>query len=248
MSVINDVIKHQYLSVMLLMGLIALALPSQAADEADPFEATNRKIFAFNDFMDRNLLRPVAKTYKFITPTPVSRGITNVYLNATDSLVIVNDVAQAKFSQGASDVARFIINSTVGFFGVFDVATHIGLEKHDEDFGQTLGVWGVPQGPYLMLPFLGPSSARNLGGTVIGYASQLGPSYFGDGWEEDAAITSLRIIDLRASFLDADSLISGDRYLFIRSSYLQRREFLINDGVDENAFEDEYDIFNDEEF
>ncbi|MBU2040230.1 MAG: VacJ family lipoprotein, partial [Gammaproteobacteria bacterium] len=142
---------------------------------------------------------------------------------------------------------RFLINSTVGFFGVFDVATHIGLPKHDEDFGQTLGYWGVGSGPYLMLPFLGPSTLRDGTGLLIDYQSDLGYTGIGNNYAQEIGLYTVRGVDLRADLIASEGLISGDRYTFIRSFYLQRREYLINDGVVQDEFEDDFDDFDDEE-
>ncbi|WP_300425419.1 VacJ family lipoprotein [Thalassolituus sp.] len=219
---------------------------AHAAEEYDPWEKTNRKIFAFNEFMDRNLLVPVAKTYDAVTPDAVDAGITNVFQNAMEPLTTVNGVAQFKFSQALSDTARFIVNSTVGFFGVFDVATHIGLEKHHEDFGQTLGYWGVGTGPYLMVPFFGPRTVRHAVGQGGDYFTHLSYTYFGDNLGEDAAMFGLKAVDFRSDLMASEEFITGDRYLFIRSAYLQRREYLTNDGKVENEFEDEFGIFEDE--
>lgn len=219
--------------------------PADASDDSDPWEGFNRKVFAFNDYMDRNLLKPVAQGYEFVTPDPVDRAITNTFSNINDTLVVVNDVAQFKFTQALMDTARFVVNTTVGFFGVFDVAKHIGLPKHNEDFGQTLGYWGVGTGPYLMLPFLGPSSLRDLSGDLVDYSSGMSYPYFTETRTEDVFLTALKIIDLRADLLASESLISGDRYLFIRSAYLQNREYLVTDGKSQDDFGDDFydDIF-----
>lgn len=225
---------------------MAVSLPVVASDESDPWEGLNRKVFAFNDYMDRNLLKPVAQGYEFITPDPVDRAITNSFSNINDTLVVVNDVAQFKFTQALMDAARFVVNTTVGFFGVFDVAKHIGLPKHNEDFGQTLGYWGVGTGPYLMLPFLGPSTLRDLSGDLVDYSSGMSYPYFTETRTEDVFLTALKIIDLRADLLASESLISGDRYLFIRSAYLQNREYLVTDGKSQDDFGDDFydDIFD----
>ncbi len=237
-------------SPMVFAGCISasafvFSAPADASDDSDPWEGFNRKVFAFNDYMDRNLLKPVAQGYEFVTPDPVDRAITNTFSNINDTLVVVNDVAQFKFTQALMDTARFVVNTTVGFFGVFDVAKHIGLPKHNEDFGQTLGYWGVGSGPYLMLPFLGPSSLRDLSGDLVDYSSGMSYPYFTETRTEDVFLTALKIIDLRADLLASESLISGDRYLFIRSAYLQNREYLVTDGKSQDDFGDDFydDIF-----
>ena len=225
---------------------------AQAEENSDPWEGFNRKMFAFNEYLDRNLLKPVAQGYEFITPDPVDRAVTNTFSNAGDTLVIVNDLAQFKFTQALSDTARFLINTTVGFFGVFDVATHIGLPKHNEDFGQTLGYWGVGTGPYIVLPFLGPSTVRDGLAKSGDYFIGLSYGYFTDDYAEDVALFSLEMIDKRSDLISSEGFITGDRYTFIRSAYLQNREFLVNDGQVEDEFDDgfgddDFDIFEEYE-
>ena len=235
-----------------LPSLFALAICSVTApvvaleENNDPWEGFNRKVFAFNDGLDRYVLRPVAVSYNYITPEFVDNSVTSMYSNAGEVLVVANDVAQFKLTQALSDTARFIINSTVGFFGVFDVASSIGLERHDEDFGQTLGYWGVGSGPYIVLPFLGPRTVRDVAGNAVDYSSNLSYAYFGNNYAQDAALLGLKIVDLRSDLIASEGLISGDKYIFFRSAYLQRREYLINDGVSEDAFDDEFDVFGDE--
>ncbi|AHK15963.1 VacJ family lipoprotein [Thalassolituus oleivorans] len=235
-----------------LPSLFALAICSVTAqvvaleENNDPWEGFNRKVFAFNDGLDRYVLRPVAVSYNYITPEFVDNSVTSMYSNAGEVLVVANDVAQFKLTQALSDTARFIINSTVGFFGVFDVASSIGLERHDEDFGQTLGYWGVGSGPYIVLPFLGPRTVRDVAGNAVDYSSNLSYAYFGNNYAQDAALLGLKIVDLRSDLIASEGLISGDKYIFFRSAYLQRREYLINDGVSEDAFDDEFDVFDDE--
>jgi phospholipid-binding lipoprotein MlaA len=235
-----------------LPSLFALAICSVTAqvvaleENNDPWEGFNRKVFAFNDGLDRYVLRPVAVSYNYITPEFVDNSVTSMYSNAGEVLVVANDVAQFKLTQALSDTARFIINSTFVFFGVFDVASSIGLERHDEDFGQTLGYWGVGSGPYIVLPFLGPRTVRDVAGNAVDYSSNLSYAYFGNNYAQDAALLGLKIVDLRSDLIASEGLISGDKYIFFRSAYLQRREYLINDGVSEDAFDDEFDVFDDE--
>ena len=235
-----------------LPSLFALAICSVTAqvvaleENNDPWEGFNRKVFAFNDGLDRYVLRPVAVGYNYITPQSIDNSVTSMYANAGEVLVVANDVAQFKLTQALSDTARFIINSTVGFFGVFDVASSIGLGRHDEDFGQTLGYWGVGSGPYVVLPFLGPRTVRDVAGNAVDYSSNLSYAYFGNNYAQDAALLGLKIVDLRSDLIASEGLISGDKYIFFRSAYLQRREYLINDGVSKDAFDDEFDVFGDE--
>ncbi|MDF1584731.1 MAG: VacJ family lipoprotein [Methyloprofundus sp.] len=206
-------------------------------DPVDPWEGMNRDIFEFNNEVDRVLLKPVAKGYQWITPEFLDVGISNFFSNLKDIGVSVNDFLQAKPKQGVMDSARFLVNSTVGIAGFFDVATMLDLPKHEEDFAQTLAVWGVPRGPYFVIPFLGPSSVRGVGGYAGDYALHpLSYAFFaGSGVSWGAAgLRTIEMIDVRADFLDAEVVASEaavDRYLFFRSAYMQRRDYLINDGA-----------------
>lgn len=219
--------------------LAVLALPSLAlASEKDPWEEFNRTIFSFNEALDGAVLKPAAKTYKVVTPEVVSDGLTAFFRNLSEFRTIFNDLLQGKFKQAGQDSARLLINTTVGFLGFFDVATHLGLPRHEEDFGQTLATWGVPSGPYLMLPFIGPSTVRS----TAAYGPDLMTSATGLVTDDTAAVWGLRltsIVDRRAALLSAEELISGDRYTFLRDAYLQQREFLAKDGKIEDTFGDE---------
>lgn len=233
--------------LVLVLAVSPFSVWAEDEVDPDPWEGFNRKIFAFNETMDEYIARPLAKGYQAITPEPVDQSVSAFFSNLDDVLVIINDLGQLKFGQAASDTARFLINTTVGFFGLFDVATHIGLEKHDEDFGQTLGYWGVGTGPYLMLPFVGPSTVRDTGGIGLELASGVSYLDLGNNLKEQVALYAVKNIDIRADLIASEGLISGDRYTFIRSFYLQRREFLVNDGVVEDEFEDDFDVFDDED-
>ncbi len=203
----------------------------------DPWEGFNRKVYAFNDGFDRYLLLPVAKGYRYITPDPVDRGVTNFFKNILMPVTIVNDVLQLKLRAAGSGVGRFFLNSTVGVFGVIDVATLVGLEEKREDFGQTLGYWGVKPGPYVVLPFLGGYTVRDGLGLLPDYALSVASSI------EDVALRNaliaLDVIDIRADVIPAEQLISGDRYVFLRDAYLQQRRYLIADGEVVDDFGDE---------
>lgn len=233
--------------ISIVVGVLFVSLPSLGmAEEYDPFEDTNRKIFAFNDYMDRNVFLPVAKGYDAITPVVIDTGITNLYQTALDPLTSVNSLAQFKLKRAATALGRFVVNSTVGFFGFFDVATHIGLPKQREDFGQTLGYWGVRNGPYLVIPFFGPRTLRHSVGHVGDYYTGLSYTYFGENLGEDTLMLWLKAFDLRSDLAGSEQLITGDRYLFIRSAYLQSREYLVNDGEAIDEFDDEFGLFDDD--
>lgn len=226
----------------LLLSLVAPAIAcAEAVHNPDPWEPVNRKIYAFNDFFDRHLLVPVARGYQRIIPDPVERSVSNVIDNLLEVTTIVNGLLQAKFGQAASDTGRFLVNSTVGVLGIFDVASRIGLDKHDEDLGQTLGYWGVSSGPYIVVPFLGSYTVRDGLGYMVDtsttdYLANL------DDVPTRNSVTAFRFVVWRADLLKTEELISGDRYTFIRDAYLQRREYLVNDGQVQDDFgEEDYD-------
>ena len=214
--------------------LLATALGGCATipkDPKDPFEGWNRGVQSFNDNLDDYAMKPVARGYRWITPSFVDRGVTNFFSNINDIGVTINDLLQFKLSQTGLDGSRFIVNTVAGLGGLVDVATLIDLPRHNEDFDQTLGVWGVPSGPYLVLPFFGPSSPRGVGG-MIGDAAMNPISYV-----SCAAITgglfAVNAIDMRADNLSTEKIAAEaaiDRYDFFKSAYFQQREYLVRDG------------------
>lgn len=207
----------------------ALTPPYQ--EPSDPLEPVNRAVYRFNDIVDRAVLKPVATGYEKITPTPIQTGIGNFFSNLGEPVVIVNDVLQGKFSQGASDGARLVFNSTFGVLGLIDVATPMGHPKHDEDFGQTFAVWGVDEGWYLVLPILGPSSVRDAVG--LPPEAALDPVAQHEEVRERNSFYALRTIDTRARLLSAGKIrdtAALDEYSFTRAAYRQRRWSLIHDG------------------
>lgn len=234
------------LTTMLLPACASIPEDAERSDK-DPWESYNRAVHAFNDTVDRAVLRPVAKGYRAITPDPVERGVSNFFDNITYPVVVINQFLQGDFGDGARDAGRFLFNTIYGLGGIFDPATGIGLEENSEDFGQTLAVWGVPDGPYLVLPFLGPSTVRDSIGT---YADgQLDPSLYYLESPERYYLLGLRIIDLRAQLLDVDSQLQNtfDPYAFLRDAYLQRREYQVHDGnLQQNTdfYDDLYDFEN----
>ena len=222
----------------LFLFLLALIIvPSTYASDDDPLEPMNRAIFEFNEIVDDNVLKPIAKGYKYVTPDPVEVGISNFFSNLGEIGTITNDLLQLKFAQAGRDTMRFFLNSTLGIFGIFDVATPLGLSKNKEDFGQTLGFWGVPDGPYLVLPFLGPSSFRDGPSMIVDY--ELSPVEQLHH-EERQVLQTLDIVDTRARLLRATKILdtaAKDKYIFIRESYLQKRESQVNDGNVKEEFE-----------
>jgi phospholipid-binding lipoprotein MlaA len=233
------------IKMMLLSLLLILFIASHTAKaddvNTDPWQSFNRSVFEFNETLDRNVAKPVAQGYQAITPQFIDTGITNFFSNLEDVLIVANDIFQLKPLQVLSDTGRFLINSTVGLFGFFDVASHLGLMKHNEDLGQTLGYWGVGAGPYVMLPFLGPSNVRDTFGRLGDSMSDLGYSRVADTAVQQRGLLFLSIVDLRADLIATEDLITGERYTFFRSFYMQRRAYLVVDGVFEDEFGGEFD-------
>ena len=217
----------------LLLGLSVAPMVSQAAEE-DPWEPVNRAIFRVNDTLDTYALKPLAQGYQFITPQFLEDGIHNVFQNIGDVGNLANNVLQAKPAAAGTDTARLIFNTTFGLFGFFDVGTKMGLQRSDEDFGQTMGYWGVGSGPYLVLPLLGPSTVRDAVAKVPdAYAT---PYRYIDHVPTRNTALGVNVIDTRASLLSAEKLINGDKYIFLRNAYLQNREFRVKDGQVEDDF------------
>lgn len=236
--------------------LTGCATVSGPTDPRDPLESYNRAAYAFNDSVDTYFFKPVSIGYDTITPDPVQKGIGNFFSNLDDVLVMFNDLLQLKFLQFASDTGRFLVNSTLGLGGLIDWASDMGMPKHDEDFGQTLGYWGVPEGPYFVIPFLGPSTIRDTPSLFVDAAA------FDPVWQEfengyplqsrdpDVAwsLTALKFIDVRASLLSAESILDEaalDEYTFVREAYLQRR---LNQVYDGSPPEEEEEFNEDELF
>lgn len=217
----------------LLLGLISGCASTQSILEtdADPLEPYNRAMFKVNDKIDSAVIKPVAKGYKAVVPDPVDKGISNMFSNIGDVGVVLNDLLQFKFKQAAMDTSRLVFNTTFGLGGLIDVASGMNLPKHNEDFGQTLGYWGVGEGYYLVLPLLGPSSTRDVWGvaadSAIDPVSQLNPD------THRYAAVGLRTVDFRADYFRVERALADngiDKYSFIRESYLQRRRNLVYDG------------------
>ena len=214
----------------LLVSLLS-GCASTNAPPADPLEGLNRGTYAVNDALDRAILKPIAQGYQTVTPQFVRSGVSNAFTNLGDVSVAVNSLLQGKVANAASDAGRFLINSTLGVLGLFDVATPMGLEKHDEDFGQTLGKWGVGSGPYLVIPLLGPSTLRDAAGR--GVDSQLGWARQVDHIPTRNTATAVELVNVRANLLGAGESLDQaalDKYQFLRDAYLQRRLRAVYDG------------------
>ena len=220
--------------------MLLLSINTFAID--DPFEEYNRKIWAFNEFLDDNLAKPTAEVYTSITPNFIEIGISNFFRNLNELDNTANQLLQGKPLLAANDFSRFLINSTIGFGGLIDVGSSFGLERHDEDFGQTLGVWGVSSGPFLMIPIYGPSTPRGLAGRSV--SSVLSGTFAIEETDVRLGITALDALETRARYLEVETLIIGDRYSFIRDSYMQYQEFESNNGEDQpDDFVDDMDDF-----
>lgn len=221
-------VRRGALALLLALGLSACA--GTGGHPKDPLEPLNRATFSFNETADRYVMRPVAQVYD-LAPLPVKVGVGNFFGNLGDFWIGVNNLLQGKFVDGLSDGGRLLINSTVGIFGIFDIATEMGLEKHDEDLGQTLGRWGVGDGPYLVLPLLGPSNLRD----TVGLVGDLNvdPIWGVEDIGERNRLTALRFINRRAQLLGADTTADQaalDKYGYMRSFYMQYRRSQVYDG------------------
>ncbi len=197
-------------------------------ESEDPWESMNRAVFRFNDTLDRWALKPVAKGYRAVTPDVVENGVHNVFRNLGEVRNLTNNVLQLKMHDAGVDTARFFFNTTFGVLGFFDIATKMGLQRNDEDFGQTLGAWGVKSGPYLVLPLLGPSTVRD---TASLYPENFTSPYrYINDVPVRNSMFALNVVDTRANLLTAERLIAGDKYRFVRNAFLQNREFKVLDG------------------
>lgn len=234
------------LALALLSGC-ATTGSSQERHPDDPWEGFNRKVFVFNDAIDRAVLKPVARGYRFITPSPVQTGVGNFFSNLGEPRTALNSLLQGKPGNAGIATGRFLINTTVGIGGLWDFATHMEITGREEDFGQTLAVWGWEDSRYLVLPLLGPSTLRDTGGLPADMVTY--PTYYVDEDPVRYGLTALRVVDMRAGLLDQEALISGDRYSFIRDTWLQRRRFEISDGDlgDDPFAGDDFD-FDDADF
>jgi len=225
---------------------------SDVMDERDPWEDYNRKMFAFNQKVDKTVLVPAARGYKRVVPGTVRTGVSNFFLNLEEPITIVNDLLQGKIIRAGKDTTRFLINSTLGLAGIVDIASDLNLKKHDEDFGQTFAQWGIGSGPYIELPFLGPSNLRD-GVGLVGEVVYLDPLDELVPSKTEYALTVVEIIDLRSQFLGSEKVLNQqlDPYLYLRDAYRQRRRNQIYDGnpplEDDDAFFDEDELFDDDD-
>jgi len=220
-----------------LILIFSIALLSACASvpggptEGDPFESYNRAMFSFNDTLDEYFLKPVAEGYDAILPSPAKTGVSNFFNNIGDIFVVLNDILQFKFQQAIEDASRLVFNSTIGLYGLIDVATPMGLPKHNEDLGQTLATWGVADGPYIVLPFFGSRTLRDTSDII--FLATYDPISEIENKEALYGTVFLRTIDVRYKLLKVSRIVEQaalDKYSFIRDAYLQNRKNLIYDG------------------
>ena len=227
--------KNIFISSLLFLSI------SIISDEVnDPFEEFNRKTFEFNENVDEKILKPIAKFYSNFPPK-IKNGVTNFFNNLEDVETSINQVLQGKPKKSINDISRFIINSTIGLVGFIDVASKIGLERHEEDFGQTLAVWGVGSGPYIMLPGLGPSTLRDTLSRPVSSFSSI--TFHMTDTDVNIALKTIDAIETRERLLDVESLLSGDKYSFVKDAYIQSINYEIKDGI--NVEDDFVDDMND---
>ncbi len=231
---LNNSLPKLYQWFILLTGIVlasGCASVPGPPEEHDPFESYNRAIYKFNKTVDDAAIRPVAQAYTDHTPDFIQTGISNFFSNLADVIVLFNDLLQFKFEQAGSDFYRIFVNSTLGIFGLFDPATHVGLPKHKEDFGQTLATWGVPSGPYFVIPFIGPSTIRGTTGLAVDIYTH--PLFYYPDNTVAWGLAGVAYIDQRAKLLGASRVLDEaalDPYIFMREAYLQHRRNLIYDG------------------
>lgn len=233
-----QVSKKVFLTVA---SVVLLAACSTAPEKQyqDPYENVNRKIYQFNEHLDRFILKPVAQGYKFITPKPVEQGVRNFFANLFYPTVFINAFLQGKADEGFEGLNRFVFNSTFGLGGLIDISKDMGLQPREEDFGQTFAKWGFGSGPFIMTPVFGAYTMRDGIGDIV--AAPTNPGYWVESGDVKLGLLIGATVDRSAMFLDARDLVTGDKYLFVRDTYLQRRKHLIADGAytDEDPFLDE---------
>jgi phospholipid-binding lipoprotein MlaA len=223
-------------SLLMMSSLLAGGVHAEDKKNVDPFEPMNRALFEFNNQLDRFFLRPVAVGYDYVMPGFAKRGVGNVFANLYDVNAALNAVLQGRFKGALQDSGRFLVNSTIGVVGLFDVATPMGIPVYRTDFGQTLAIWGLDSGPYVMVPLFGPRTMRSGVGTMFDTVMSV-PAYI-DNVALRNTLWGTELISARASLLSSDELLSGDQYIFVRDAYLQYRDALVNDGEVIDTFSD----------
>jgi phospholipid-binding lipoprotein MlaA len=239
MKNLNHLLKVSMLAMLALLS--GCATTNQSTTSNDPLEGYNRAMYAFNDTVDKAVLKPVAKGYDAVVPSGISQAISNFFSNLNDVTVVINDLLQGKFDQASQDFGRLALNTTVGFGGILDVATMAGHEKNNEDFGQTLGAWGVEPGAYVVLPFFGPRNVRDSFGLVGDIFTD--PVTYVEGPGARNAFIATRVVDNRSNLMSVEKVLDEaaiDEYNYVKSAYMQHRQNLVYDG---NPPEEDFDVF-----
>jgi len=236
---------HQFKLIMLLLAFTITGCASTATNPQDPYEGWNRKVYSFNKVLDKTIARPLAVGYKAVTPDFVESGVSNVFSNLEDIPNFLNNLLQGKPGDSVSDLARFLVNSTLGIAGLWDPASSMGLEKHDEDFGQTLATWGVGDGPYMMLPLIGPSTLRDTFTLPVDSRTNLINQI--DHIRTRNQINLIELMDKRAGLFSYEEQLESatDEYAFIRDIWLQNRKYKILDG--DIPMDDDFECEEDDE-
>ena len=226
--------------LLLLTSVMLLnAEESVETNEKDPYETLNRVVFNISDSLDESFLKPTAQVYSNYTPLFIKDSVTNFFYNLTEIDTVINQLLQGKPKLAAQDSLRFLINTTMGFGGIFDVASRIGFERHDEDFGQTLGVWGVETGAYVFVPFVGPSTIRDIVGIPLSW--YVSGTFAIEDNKTKIFFSVLDVIETRERLLAAENLIIGDKYEFVKDVFMQSREHEVKDGDVEDQFLTEFE-------
>lgn len=221
-------VKKSVAVALLAVVLSGCAVPG---NQKDPIEGFNRAMFSFNEGLDAAIIKPVAQGYDTAMPSPVRTGVTNFFGNIADFFIGVNNLLQGKPADAVGDISRVLVNSTIGILGLIDIASDMGMDKHEEDFGQTFGRWGVGDGAYVVIPVFGPRTVRDTAGLLLDVAAD--PVARVDHVPTRNSLLVLRVVDTRADLLPADKVIEEaalDKYAYVRDGYLQRRRNLIHDG------------------
>jgi len=232
-------VRSMLVAALLFLGGCATVDPD-FADPRDPWEGFNRAMYSFNDTLDRALIKPLAEGYNAVVPAPVDKGVSNFFGNLSDVTSAINNLLQFKVGRALSDLGRVAVNTTLGIGGLFDVASNMDLPRYGEDFGQTLGTWGVASGPYIVLPLLGPSSGRDTVGVVVDWFTD--PINYIEDDTLRYSLKGLDLVDTRSDLLSASRVVDQaalDPYSFVRDAYLQQRKSEVHDG----RVEEEEDLF-----
>ena len=227
------------ITLLLIISLVTYSDEIIEETNIDPFEDINRVVFNISDSLDEAILRPTAEIYSEYTPLFVKDSVTNFFSNIAEIDTVINQLLQGKPKLAAQDSLRFLINTTIGVGGIFDVASRMGFERHDEDFGQTLGYWGIASGPYVFIPFVGPSTVRDVFGIPLSW--YVSGSFAIEDDKTKIVFSFLDVIETRERILAAENLIIGDKYEFVKDVFLQSREHSVQDGEVEDEFLSEFE-------